>query len=60
VFCDSRIILQASENVQLHFIPTYWPDIGFWDLFPVILDYQAKVWSQQGKTGAGAAVELRS
>lgn len=42
--------LQASENVQLHFSPTYWPDIGFWDLFPVILDYQAKVWSQQGKT----------
>ena len=43
--------LQASENVQLHFIPTYWPDIGFWDLFPIILDYQAKVWSQQSKAG---------
>jgi len=45
------VLLQASENVQLHFTPTYWPDIGFWDLFPVILDYQAKVWSQQPQLG---------
>jgi len=42
---------QASENVQLHFSPTYWPDIGFWDLFPIILDYQVKVWSQQSTAG---------
>jgi ditrans,polycis-polyprenyl diphosphate synthase len=42
---------QASENVQLHFSPTYWPDFGFWDLFPVILGYQVKVWSQQGAAG---------
>jgi len=53
------LMWQASENVQLHFIPTYWPDVGFWDLFPVILDYQAKVWNQESKTGAKAAVELR-
>jgi len=45
------VLLQASENVQLHFTPTYWPDIGFWDLFPVILDYQAKVWSRQPQLG---------
>ncbi|KAF9789665.1 Di-trans-poly-cis-decaprenylcistransferase [Thelephora terrestris] len=42
------LMWQASENVQLHFTPTYWPDIGFWDLLPVILDYQVKVWTQQG------------
>lgn len=42
------LMWQASENVQLHFVPTYWPDIGIWDLFPVILDYQTKVWSQHG------------
>ncbi|KAF9645071.1 Di-trans-poly-cis-decaprenylcistransferase [Thelephora ganbajun] len=44
------LMWQASENVQLHFSSAYWPDIGFWNLLPVILDYQAKVWSQQGKT----------
>lgn len=44
----SRVVLQVSENVQLHFTPTYWPDIGFWDLLPVILGYQAKVWGQLG------------
>lgn len=42
---------QASENVQLHFTPTYWPDIGFWDLFPIILDYQAKVWTTEKNSG---------
>ncbi|KAF9789664.1 Di-trans-poly-cis-decaprenylcistransferase [Thelephora terrestris] len=47
------LMWQASENVQLHFIPTYWPDIGFWDLFPIIMDYQTKVWSrQEGKCGS--------
>jgi len=43
------LMWQASEDAQIHFTPTYWPDIGIWDLFPVIMDYQAKVWSQQGK-----------
>jgi ditrans,polycis-polyprenyl diphosphate synthase len=43
-----RNYLQASENVQLHFITTYWPEVDFWDLFPIILDYQAKVWSREG------------
>ena len=45
---DLRVIWQVSENAQLHFTPTHWPDIGFWDLFPVILDYQVKVWGQLG------------
>ena len=39
-------------NAQIHFIPTYWPKIGFWDLFPIILGYQIKVWCQQARLGA--------
>jgi len=46
------LMWQVSENAQIHFIPTYWPEIGFWDLFPIILDYQVKVWSQQARLGA--------
>lgn len=45
------LMWQTSENVQLHFIPTYWPDIGLWDLIPIILDYQVKAWSQHGGGG---------
>jgi ditrans,polycis-polyprenyl diphosphate synthase len=37
---------QCTENTQIHFIHTYWPDIGLFDLLPIILDYQRKVWSQ--------------
>jgi ditrans,polycis-polyprenyl diphosphate synthase len=37
---------QCTENTQIHFIDTYWPDIGLFDLLPIILDYQRKVWSQ--------------
>jgi ditrans,polycis-polyprenyl diphosphate synthase len=37
---------QCTENTQIHFIDTYWPDIGLLDLLPIILDYQRKVWSQ--------------
>jgi ditrans,polycis-polyprenyl diphosphate synthase len=39
-------IWQCTENTQIHFIDTYWPDIGLFDLLPIILDYQRKVWSQ--------------
>jgi ditrans,polycis-polyprenyl diphosphate synthase len=39
-------IRQCTENTQVHFIDTYWPDIGLFDLLPIILDYQRKVWSQ--------------
>ncbi|KAF9789663.1 undecaprenyl pyrophosphate synthetase [Thelephora terrestris] len=42
------LMWQASENVQIHFAPTHWPDFGFWDLLPAILDYQAKAWNRQG------------
>ena len=39
-------IRQCTESTQVHFIDTYWPDIGLFDLLPIILDYQRKVWSQ--------------
>ena len=37
---------QCCENAQIQFMSTYWPEIGLWDIVPVILDYQRKVWSQ--------------
>ncbi|KAI0283376.1 putative undecaprenyl diphosphate synthase-domain-containing protein [Russula aff. rugulosa BPL654] len=40
------LLWQCTENTQIHFIDTYWPDIGLLDLLPIILDYQRKVWSQ--------------
>ncbi|KAF9024751.1 Di-trans-poly-cis-decaprenylcistransferase [Hymenopellis radicata] len=35
----------SSENVQVQFSSTYWPDFGLFDFIPIILDYQRKVWS---------------
>jgi len=40
------LLWQCTDNTQIHFIDIYWPDIGFFDLLPIILDYQRKVWSQ--------------
>jgi len=37
---------QASEKVQIHFTPTYWPDFGLRDFVPILLAYQRKVWSR--------------
>jgi len=37
---------QCTENTQIHFIDTFWPDMGLFDLLPIILDYQRKIWSQ--------------
>jgi len=39
-------IWQCTENTQIHFIDTFWPDMGLFDLLPIILDYQRKIWSQ--------------
>ena len=39
-------IRQCTENTQIHFIDTFWPDMGLLDLLPIILDYQRKIWSQ--------------
>ncbi|CCM06762.1 uncharacterized protein FIBRA_09060 [Fibroporia radiculosa] len=40
------LLWQCSEDTQLQFTSTYWPDFGLWDLVPIILDYQRKVWSR--------------
>ncbi|PCH37650.1 Di-trans-poly-cis-decaprenylcistransferase [Wolfiporia cocos MD-104 SS10] len=39
------LLWQCCEDTQLQFSKTYWPDFGLWDLIPIILDYQRKVWS---------------
>ncbi|KAI0307911.1 dehydrodolichyl diphosphate synthetase [Multifurca ochricompacta] len=39
------LLWQCAENTQVHFIDTFWPDIGLLDLLPIILDYQRKIWS---------------
>ncbi|KAI0767900.1 Di-trans-poly-cis-decaprenylcistransferase [Irpex lacteus] len=35
---------QCCENTQIQFTDCYWPDFGLWDLLPIILDYQRKIW----------------
>ncbi|KAI0087328.1 Di-trans-poly-cis-decaprenylcistransferase [Irpex rosettiformis] len=39
---------QCCEDTQIQFTDCYWPDFGLWDLLPIILDYQQKVWRQKG------------
>ncbi|KAF8517522.1 Decaprenyl diphosphate synthase-like protein [Hysterangium stoloniferum] len=41
------LLWQCSEDVQVHFIPVNWPDIGFSHIFQIILDYQRKIWSRR-------------
>ena len=36
---------KCCEDTQLHMLTTYWPDMSFWELVPVVLDYQRKVWA---------------
>ncbi|KAF8582320.1 Di-trans-poly-cis-decaprenylcistransferase [Ramaria rubella] len=38
---------QCCENTQIHFTPTYWPDLGLRDFVPILLDYQRKIWSRR-------------
>lgn len=35
---------QASEDTQLHFVKTYWPNFGLTDMLPILLGWQQKVW----------------
>lgn len=39
-------ISKGCENTQIQFTDNYWPDVGLWDLIPIVLDYQRKVWAQ--------------
>ena len=38
---------KCCEGVQLHFSSTLWPDFTAWNMVPIILDYQRKIWSQR-------------
>ncbi|CDO72915.1 hypothetical protein BN946_scf185002.g100 [Trametes cinnabarina] len=39
------MLWQCSENTQLQFSSSYWPEFGLLDFVPIILDYQRKVWA---------------
>ncbi|KAF7353737.1 Alkyl transferase [Mycena venus] len=41
------LLWQCSENTQIHFSKTYWPEFGLWDFIPILLDYQRKAWGQR-------------
>ncbi|KZV88305.1 Di-trans-poly-cis-decaprenylcistransferase [Exidia glandulosa HHB12029] len=41
------LLWQCSENTQVHFTPTYWPEYGLRDFGPVILDFQRRMWSKR-------------
>jgi ditrans,polycis-polyprenyl diphosphate synthase len=51
LFCSFQSITtpvpQCCETTQVHFIPTYWPELGLRDFVPILLDYQRKVWSRR-------------
>ncbi|KAI0274747.1 Decaprenyl diphosphate synthase-like protein [Gloeopeniophorella convolvens] len=40
------LLWQCTEDTQIQFVDTFWPDMGVFDLIPIILDYQRKVWSR--------------
>ena len=33
----------------MHMVDTYWPEFGLFDLVPILLEYQRKVWSEEGR-----------
>lgn len=37
-------LTQASEDTQLHFVKTYWPEFGLTDMLPILLGWQQKQW----------------
>ncbi|KAH6887313.1 dehydrodolichyl diphosphate synthetase [Coprinopsis sp. MPI-PUGE-AT-0042] len=39
------LLWQCCENTQIQYTDTYWPDFGLFELIPILLDYQRKVWS---------------
>ncbi|KAK8858626.1 di-trans,poly-cis-decaprenylcistransferase [Kwoniella newhampshirensis] len=38
---------QASDDTQLHFVKTYWPEFGLSDMVPILLGWQQKVWMKR-------------
>ncbi|WVN85085.1 di-trans,poly-cis-decaprenylcistransferase [Cryptococcus depauperatus CBS 7841] len=41
------MLWQASDDTQLHFVDTYWPDFGLSDMVPILLGWQQKVWTRR-------------
>ncbi|WWC62522.1 di-trans,poly-cis-decaprenylcistransferase [Kwoniella dejecticola CBS 10117] len=35
---------QASQDTQLHFVNTFWPEFGLSDMIPILLGWQQKQW----------------
>ncbi|KAF8443017.1 Decaprenyl diphosphate synthase-like protein [Boletus edulis BED1] len=35
---------QCCEETQMHMVDAYWPEFGLFDLVPILLEYQRKVW----------------
>lgn len=38
---------KASEDTQIHFVKTYWPEFGLSDMLPILLGWQQKVWMKR-------------
>lgn len=38
------LLWQCCENTQIQFVKPLWPELGLFDLIPIILDYQIKLW----------------
>ncbi|KAF8548175.1 Di-trans-poly-cis-decaprenylcistransferase [Imleria badia] len=38
---------QCCEHTQIHMVNTYWPEFGLFDLVPILLEYQRKVWAEE-------------
>ncbi|KAJ2935009.1 hypothetical protein H1R20_g2090, partial [Candolleomyces eurysporus] len=43
------MLWQCCEDTQIQYTDTYWPDFGLFDLIPIILDYQRKMWHRQSQ-----------
>lgn len=35
------MLWQITPETTIHFVPTYWPAFGLWDLLPIVLQWQA-------------------
>ncbi|KAN0136121.1 Decaprenyl diphosphate synthase-like protein [Lactarius tabidus] len=40
------LLWQCADDTQIHFIDNSWPAISLYDLLPIILEYQRKIWSR--------------
>lgn len=40
------LLWQCTDDTQIHFIDNLWPAISLFDVLPIILQYQRKIWSQ--------------